>query len=537
MNEEISLRAYVMRRLQARFLTLLVAVSLISCGAYFFAIRQSNRHQLLRSSEIAKQVLLQAFDAGDPNLTVAYLKSTIEQGNFYSVEVRDKAAGASLFGPLTSTSRRYFAECSVTDLGSRYGAELMTCRRMAGSPELIACVAFVLAIALVAGLGIRFVQKELSDWSDGLTQTLDRMSSLSLANLDEAERSVRAEPIREVAGLHRRIVQILADSRKVIELEAAAKISAQVAHDIQSPLAALEIVSGDGGERDKGLMVDALSRIRGIVDDLRRKEKDFRAPATPVDVCLLARAVMAEKRAQYRSRGGLVLELAADGGEGGFVLAEEKELARIVSNLLNNSVEALPDSRGNVLLEVAPAGGMVEIRVSDDGRGIPVDLLPRLGQEGATFGKSGGSGLGLSHARKTVEAWGGRLTIENGKEKGALVRVSLPAHHAGQKETILIDDDPLVRKTWGFASRRANRTFRAFESVDAFIRELDAGSASASSEIFLDCDLGDGERGESWTSELHRRGCHDVSLATGHDPESLKAVPYVKRIVGKSPPW
>lgn len=553
MNKETTLRAYVLQRLHARFLALLIAVSVISCGSYFFANQQSNRHQLLRSLEVSKQVLLQAFDAGDPNLTVAYLKSTIEQGNFYRVEVRDKKSGASLFGPLSSRSARYFETCASTDLGSRFGAELVACRRVAGIPEIFACAAFVLVIALVSGLGIRFIQKELSDWSDGLSETLDRLSALGMASLEDAERAgARVEsPVREVADLHRRIIQILADSRKIIELEAAAKVSAQVAHDIQSPLAALEGVAremGDIADDERGLMTGALSRIRGIVEDLRRRENlgtggstGGKAPAAqtvPVDVGALVREMVAEKRAQYRAMEGVSFGFSVAHEGEVFVQADAKELSRVISNLVNNSVEALPDSRGRVELEVKSSDGMIEIRVLDDGAGIPAEVLPLLGREGATFGKARGSGLGLFHARKTVEAWGGRLDLERGATKGAVVRVFIPARgivdHAG---AVLIDDDPLVRANWGLAARRAGRSFRAYANAVDFLRDLDAGNISRSSEIFIDCELGDGVRGETAALQIHRRGCADISLATGHSPESLPAMPHIKRIVGKSPPW
>lgn len=537
MLNETTLRSYVLERLRARFLSLLVGVSVISCGSYIFAIQQSNRHQLLRSLEVSKQVLLQAFDAGDPNLTGAYLKSTIEQDNFYRVEVRDKTSGASLFGPLSSRSARYLETCSVTDLGSRFGAELVACRRAAGMPELVACAAFVLVIALVSGLGIRFIQQELSDWSDGLSETLDRLSSLGTNGADGG----RVEsPVREVADLHRRIIRILEDSRKVIELEAAAKVSAQVAHDIQSPLAALESAAlGDDGP---GLMTAALSRIRGIVEDLRRRENlGTMKPAASeafVDVGALAREIIAEKRAQYRALDGLRLglDVRLPGEEG--VIADAKELGRIISNLVNNAVEALPNSRGRVDLGVSLSDGTVEISVLDDGAGIPAEVLPLLGREGATFGKAGGSGLGLFHARKTVERWDGRLEIGRGADKGTLVRVLMPARlRAAQGETVLIDDDPLVRASWGLAARRAGRPFRAYEKAADFIRDLDMGGAPKASEVFVDSELGDGVRGETAALEIYRRGCTDISLATGHAAESFPAMPFIKRIVGKSPPW
>lgn len=495
-------------------------------------------------------MLLQAFDAGDPNLTVAYLKSTIEQDNFYRVEVRDKASGASLFGPVTARSLRCIETCSTADLGSRFGAELVACRRVVGAPELIACGLFVLTIALVAALGIRFIRQELSDWSDGLSATLDRLSTLGSKNFGEAESlDIRGEsPIRELSDLRRRIVQILADSRRLIEFEAVAKIAAQVAHDIKSPLAALEGVTCEmTGVTDDGriLMASALARIRGIADDLHRKEgrakgAELTEPAASVhdvDARALLREILAEKRAQYRSMDGVRIG-CTDSAELCLVRADAKELARIVSNLVNNAVEALPNSQGLVNLEMLSGGGVVEIRVIDDGRGVPAEILPLLAREGATFGKPGGSGLGLFHARKTIEAWGGRLEIKQAPSKGTIVSLFIPALDAGSREgSVLIDDDPLVRANWNMAARRAGIPLHAYEDQAGFLRDLDAGKVSKSSEIFIDCELGSGAKGEDVALELHRRGCININLATGHRPESFRPMVHVRRIVGKSPPW
>ena len=67
------------------------------------------------------------------------------------------------------------------------------------------------------------------------------------------------------------------------------------------------------------------------------------------------------------------------------------------------------------------------IQTRDNGKGIPPDILTKLGNRGETHGKAGGSGLGLYHARTTVESWGGRLRIESEVGKGTTVLVTLPA--------------------------------------------------------------------------------------------------------------
>ena len=55
--------------------------------------------------------------------------------------------------------------------------------------------------------------------------------------------------------------------------------------------------------------------------------------------------------------------------------------------------------------------------------------------------------------------------------------------------------------------------------------------------IYLDSRLAKGLRGEDIARDLHAKGFSNLFLATGHSPESLPPLPWIKKIVGKEPPW
>lgn len=102
-------------------------------------------------------------------------------------------------------------------------------------------------------------------------------------------------------------------------------------------------------------------------------------------------------------------------------------------------------------------------------------------------------------------------------------------------ETVLIDDDPLVRLTWQTAARSSGRRLSAFASHQEFLAAADRFPAQT--PIYLDSDLGGGVRGETLVAELHARGFSDIYLATGRDPVELRGVAGLKGIRGKEPPW
>jgi two-component system OmpR family sensor kinase len=87
----------------------------------------------------------------------------------------------------------------------------------------------------------------------------------------------------------------------------------------------------------------------------------------------------------------------------------------------------MPDG-GTVTLSAAAADGMLSIDVSDDGPGIPAELLETVFERFAKSAESRGSGLGLAIARAIVTAHGGTIgaTSDPAARRGTTIRVALP---------------------------------------------------------------------------------------------------------------
>jgi hypothetical protein len=126
--------------------------------------------------------------------------------------------------------------------------------------------------------------------------------------------------------------------------------------------------------------------------------------------------------------------------------------------LVNNAVEVLGD-KGAVDLRLSSKDGSILVTVSDNGKGIPPEILAKLGQRGETHGKTGGSGLGLFHAKTTVESWGGSLAITSALDKGTTVTIKLPEAEAPSgfvsvlelpagMPVVVLDDDTSIHQVW-----------------------------------------------------------------------------------------
>ena len=318
-------------------------------------------------------------------------------------------------------------------------------------------------------------------------------------------------------------------------------LSAQVAHDIRSPLAALGSAAKDQAipEEQRKLMEGAVGRMQGIADDLLQR---YRAPsATPVKakpgVCALGgliEQVIAEKRLQHKEKTGVKIEFTGVANESK-ALIDPKELQRLISNLVNNSIEAF-DGPGLVSVSLSALDGGVLIEVKDNGKGIPPEILVKLGQKGETHGKAGGNGLGLYHARTTIEDWGGSFKIESDPGKGTTVRIELPCvtDQASGRTAVLLDDDMLVHMNWKMAAKAAGVELKAYKIPEDFSLAVEA--LSKDTLIYIDSDLGNDVKGEDIAKDLHEKGFTNITMATGHGPEKFAHLPWLK-VTGKEPPW
>lgn len=326
-------------------------------------------------------------------------------------------------------------------------------------------------------------------------------------------------------------------------LAATGELAAQVAHDIRSPLAALEIAAGDASQlpEDKRVLIrGAIGRIRDIANDLLDKN---RAPAgsrssSSQPLAGLIEALVAEKRLQFRSRSRVEIESRLDAASPEiYAEVEPVEFKRLLSNLVDNAVEALGDGPGAVRVGLSARDGRTVVSVEDDGKGIPPEVLVKLGGRGETHGKAGGSGLGLYHARTSAEAWGGSLELASESGKGTTVSVLLPAAApAGERwDAVLIDDDPLARMTWKLAAEKAGKKLRAFSTAVEFFNESEG--IGRETPVYLDSDLGDGVKGEIESARIHELGFREIYLATGHPPEKFAGLAHLRSVIDKKPPW
>ena len=214
---------------------------------------------------------------------------------------------------------------------------------------------------------------------------------------------------------------------------------ASLSHELRTPLQAitgftenLQTLDLSPEQRHDALdsIAAASAHILAIVDDVLDLAR-VEAGAMPIDVTEFdVQPVVAEAV-------DLIQPLAAKrgvsvdhGGQTALVRSDRRRLRQVVLNLLANAVRfSPPHSAVRVLTELA--GGDVCIHVTDQGPGIPPELLARLfvpfDRLGADAGREGGAGLGLVLARRLTEAMDGTLELSSVVGTGTHVTVRLAA--------------------------------------------------------------------------------------------------------------
>lgn len=105
---------------------------------------------------------------------------------------------------------------------------------------------------------------------------------------------------------------------------------------------------------------------------------------------------------------------------------DPRKLERALYNLLLNACEAVHGESGHVGVELREIPNAVEVRVTDNGHGIPESIRDRLFEPFVSYGKENGTGLGLTVVHKIVQDHGGDVVVEGTSEAGTIFRIVLP---------------------------------------------------------------------------------------------------------------
>lgn len=226
-------------------------------------------------------------------------------------------------------------------------------------------------------------------------------------------------------------------------LAALGEMAATIAHEVKNPLTGIELMAGllrrqlqdrpDVHDLLAGIIAEA-KKANAIVLEVLEFVRPIRLQVSQTSLRqILQDAITAADRKSPRRDTTLIVDVPADLPD---IQADAQQLTQLVTNLLQNAIEAL-SGRGSIRVRAEARAGesgqppMVALLVADDGPGLPAEVHDRLFRPFVTT-KPQGSGLGLAIVRKIVDAHEGRIEVATWPGAGTTFTILLPVSPANR---------------------------------------------------------------------------------------------------------
>ncbi|MCC7034004.1 MAG: HAMP domain-containing protein [Acidobacteria bacterium] len=331
--------------------------------------------------------------------------------------VRIQARDALLMVPLTSRQKEIEGQIEELD------------RRV-----LLAALLFIM---LGAGIGYSMAERI----ADPVNRLMRATRRIARGDLDAHVVATSNDELRRLVEAFNSMAEDLRRQRAELErtnrLAAWADMARQVAHDIKNPLTPIQLnaehlarVHADRGRPLGPVVDDCIASILGQVRLLRQISAEFSSFASspqprpqPQDLAALVNEIVEPYRAGLAGR----VRVEVDLGPGlPAVRIDRLLVSRALTNVIENALHAMPNG-GRLRFTTPPAAhpGVVHLSVEDTGVGMDAQALGRIFEPYFST-KATGTGLGLTIAKRNVEASGGRIAVESTPGAGTTVTMALP---------------------------------------------------------------------------------------------------------------
>ena len=296
----------------------------------------------------------------------------------------------------------------------------------------------LLGLGLVAVLGGSILVFAISHtFTRPLSALVSGVRALEKGDFDYPLEARGQDEVAEVTTAFSRMRETLQNTqRELLETERLATIgrmASSISHDLRHSLAAvvanaeflaethLDTHQREELYREVRLAVDQMTEMLESLLEFSRTRDTLRPSfgnlQEPLD-----RALQTLRTTSEFSRVAVTMH----GGEGCEGWFDFRRLERAFQNLLLNAFEAVSHESGRIEVTLSRSRDTIEVRVQDNGPGIPADIREQLFEPFVSSGKHYGTGLGLTVVQKIVEDHGGGIRVESTSPNGTVFLVTLP---------------------------------------------------------------------------------------------------------------
>lgn len=266
-----------------------------------------------------------------------------------------------------------------------------------------------------------------------------------ISNNSYKENITKSLPV-ELEVLESKILALLNTATEHARNKAAIELgylSARLAHDIRSPLAAMELsidsLTKLHSQHNFNILINGIQSVRDIANNVLERYQNTQTNTMlksqmcrddgnvdrPILLFTIIEMTFSQKRYEWGNQPCTLNFKTSSEAKLAWIKASPNEIRRLLSNLLNNSYDAIYDKKiGAINLSLHLTDHNVEIDIDDNGYGIPTEKINDI-LNGLSL-KHGGNGLGLSGAKTYIENLGGKLHLASTLEKGTSVKLIFP---------------------------------------------------------------------------------------------------------------
>jgi two-component system C4-dicarboxylate transport sensor histidine kinase DctB len=326
---------------------------------------------------------------------------------------------------------------------------VLTETRSARTQAITSLAAIMLLIGLAGLVAAIVLQRrarlaERLDLQRAAQELLERRVEERTADLAEVNRQLETE-VNERRATEQQLRQTQSDLIQAGKLAALGQMSAALSHEFNQPLAAVKAYAENGAtliDRDRvGDARDNLARISSLADrmssisrHLRNFAREPNQTLGPVPLADVVKDTLEIATPRLKTAGATVdVDISPQNltVRGGVV-----RLQQVLVNLISNAADAVEDRQDRRISLVARRKGQkVTITVRDRGPGVPEAIRERIFDPFySTKGVGKGLGLGLSISYNIVKDFGGRLSVENHSDGGAIFSIELDSARQAHRE-------------------------------------------------------------------------------------------------------
>ncbi len=211
----------------------------------------------------------------------------------------------------------------------------------------------------------------------------------------------------------------------------AGELAASIAHELRNPLTAVKgffqmlRYSNDNLDLYYSVINDELSRIEQIASELLTLAKPHADYRKNYNIVQLVEEVKLLLTSQTNMKNiGLLLEVS---NRQLYINCDNNKIKQVLINIIKNAIDAM-ENGGDISIKIHDVIENVQIQITDQGRGIPKDLMGRIGEPFYTT-KEKGTGIGLMVCFQIIESHNGTIHVQSEIDVGTTFTITLPKAH------------------------------------------------------------------------------------------------------------